>query len=49
MLELPVFPMVILWFVFQGNADVMYGGKNNSEIKKVVKKVKESYLKNREG
>ena len=49
MLELPVFPMVILWLVFQGNADVMYGGKNNSEVKKVVEKVKEIYLKNSEG
>ena len=33
-----------VWLVFWENADVTYGFKNNFEIK-IVKKVKESYLK----
>ena len=33
-----------IWLIFWENADVTYGFENNLEIK-VVKKVKESYLK----
>ena len=37
-----------IWLVFSENADVTNGGKNNLQVKKVVKKVKESCLNNSE-